>query len=97
MDVAGAKFVGLVDKKIENFFGGNCIEGFGNFGESRRITFASDFNVVVMDLHGWVVAKHEDFVGGIGNKVKNSTFAFVLVFFGKLGYNAAGSLACDHK
>ena len=68
-----------------------------DFGDGGRVTFTGDFDVVVVDDFGWVVAKHEDFIGGAGNEEEVGLLALVGVFLTNAFNDTARSLAGDHK
>ena len=97
VDVGGTEFVGLVDEIIEDFLGGNVGEGLRDFGDGGRVAFTGDFDVVVLDDFGRIVAKHEDFVSRAGNEEEVGLFAFVSIFLANAFDDTARSLAGDHK
>ena len=97
VDVGSTELVGLVNKIVENFLRRNAGEGLGDFGDGGGVTFAGDFDVVVMNLLGGIVAEHENFVGGIGNEEEVGFFAFVGVGLAEFFDDGARGLAGNHE
>ncbi len=97
VDVGSAEFVGLVDEIIEDFLSGNAGEGLRDFGDGGGVAFAGDFDVIILDDFGWIIAEHEDFVGGAGNKEEVGLLAFVGVFLAHAFDDAARGLTGDHE
>ena len=68
-----------------------------DFGDGGRVAFAGDFDVVVLDDFGRIVAQHEDFVSGAGNEEEVGFLTFVSIFLANAFDDTARSLAGDHK
>lgn len=97
MDVRGAEFVGLVNQEIKDFVGGNGVQGAADGSDGLGVAGFGDFDVVVVDFLGRVVAGDEGLEGGVGDEEEADVKTFVRIALAHFGEQAVGGLRGDHE
>ena len=97
VDIGGAEFVGLVNQEVKDFVGGNGIQGAADGGDGFGVAGFGNFDVVVVDFLGRVVAGDEGLEGGVGDEEEADVEAFVRITLAHFGEQAVGGLRGNHE
>ena len=103
VESAADKIVDMRDKmkqlnqEIKDFVGGNGVQGAADGSDGLGVAGFGDFDVVVVDFLGRVVAGDEGLEGGVGDEKETNVETFVGITFAHFGEQAIGGLRGDHE